>query len=148
MHWVAIGHINMSILGIRELFSIDKSQLGQWIRNDRNFFLGGEEVFTCGSLASIKKGDAVWNTPTHPSTAASKEPSSKRSAFNKWSLSLAPSRSSKCFTFLGSSAVSCNFREWYTKSSPQKRTILCQSPVRNTAKGFSPYYNWTSLFSR
>lgn len=61
------------------------------------------EWWTCGSVTAWKKGDAVWKTPTHPSTIESKEPSSSKSALNKWSLSFAPSRESKCSVFLGSS---------------------------------------------
>ena len=38
--------------------------------------------WTCGSLAVIKTGDAVWKTPWHPSTAESKDPSSSKSALN------------------------------------------------------------------
>jgi hypothetical protein len=49
-----------------------------------------------------KQGDAVWKTPTQPTIAVSKEPSSNRSALNKWSLSLAPSKALKCFVFSGS----------------------------------------------
>jgi hypothetical protein len=48
-----------------------------------------------------KQGDAVWKTPTQPTIAVSKEPSSNRSALNKWSLSLAPSKALKCFVFSG-----------------------------------------------
>ena len=33
-------------------------------------------------------GEATWNTPSHPSTAGSKAPSSSKFAWNKWSLSL------------------------------------------------------------
>jgi len=59
---------------------------------------------TWGSLALLKKGEAVWNTAWQPSTAESKEPSSRRFAFTSCSLSLAPSRLTKWSTFLGSSA--------------------------------------------
>lgn len=63
--------------------------------------LGG--WFTWGLDESSLIGDAVWKTPSHPQMAESKEPSSKRLALNKWSLSFAPSSASKWSTFLGSS---------------------------------------------
>ena len=44
--------------------------------------------FTCGSFAEMDTGEATWNTPSHPSTAGSKAPSSSKFAWNKWSLSL------------------------------------------------------------
>lgn len=62
----------------------------------------GRREGTCGSVAANNTGDAVWKTPSHPSTAASKDPSSSKFALNKWSLSLAPSSASKWSVFLGS----------------------------------------------
>ncbi|URE08942.1 hypothetical protein MUK42_25245 [Musa troglodytarum] len=42
--------------------------------------------WSCGTMT----GDAVWNTPSTPSTAKSKLPSTSRSALTSFSLSLAP----------------------------------------------------------
>ena len=60
---------------------------------------------TWGSVTSNAAGDAVWKTPSHPSTTESKDPSSSKSALNKWSLSLAPSSASKCPVFFVSSVA-------------------------------------------
>ena len=54
-------------------------------------------------------GDAVWKTPSYPSTTESKDPSSNKSALNKWSLSLAPSSERKCSVFFGSSVAYIHF---------------------------------------
>ena len=50
-------------------------------------------------------GDAVWKTPTQPSTAESKSSSLSKSAWTNWSLSFAPSSASKCSVFLGSPEI-------------------------------------------
>ena len=54
---------------------------------------------TCGSLVLKKKGDAVWKTPSQPSMAESKEPSSSKSALKSLSLSLAYGKFNKCAVF-------------------------------------------------
>ena len=57
--------------------------------------------WTCGSFTIKRTGEAVWKTPSQPSTTESKELSSKRSALKSCNLSLAPSSLSKWSTFLG-----------------------------------------------
>ena len=69
--------------------------------------------FTAGSISSVcgletvwQNGDAVWKTPSHPSTIESKDLSSRKSALNKWSLFfLAPSSAGKRSVFVGSSGL-------------------------------------------
>uniref|UniRef100_A0A0E0ES99 Uncharacterized protein n=1 Tax=Oryza meridionalis TaxID=40149 RepID=A0A0E0ES99_9ORYZ len=55
------------------------------------------------SVRSSVTGEAVWNTPWQPSTAARMESKSRRSALQRTSLSSAPSSAFR-WAFLGSSA--------------------------------------------
>lgn len=54
-----------------------------------------DENWTWGTLTSALTGEAVRKIPSHPKIAESKEPSTIRSALNRWSLSFAPSSASK-----------------------------------------------------
>lgn len=81
------------------------------------------EIWTWGSLASKFTGEAVWKTPSHPATAASKEPSSIKSALYRWSLSFAPFSPNKCSVFLESSANVQNVLQYYSMNWVQ-RAIL------------------------
>lgn len=57
-------------------------------------------ICTSGSVIPVRKnGDAVWKTPSAPSTTSSKAPSCRSSALWRESLSLAPGSSSRWPTF-------------------------------------------------
>lgn len=81
--------------------------LNIWSIHHKRFHQRRTESIICsgqtwGSETAWKKGEAVWKTPSQPSIAESKEPSSRRLALNRWSLSAAPSNASKWAVLIGS----------------------------------------------
>lgn len=100
-------HLEVLFYSLRKYTNGDTHVIKQSARQEWYLKYMWEE-WTWGSVEENITGDAVWKTPSHPSTARSKDPSTNKSAWNKCSLSFAPSSVSKCSVFFGS-PVACTY---------------------------------------